>query len=401
MPNFSYRTQTDTGEIAEGIVQAASSDVAAEILTDRGSTVLSLEELQPSLFQSSLKIFNRIKTKDLVIFSRQLSVIVSATIPLVQGLKILVSQTESPLLKSVISEVGDDVEGGAKLSAALSQHPEAFSQFYISIIQSGETSGKLDEVLNYLADQQEKDYDLTAKIKGAMIYPAFILSGLLIVGALMMIVVIPELTSILAETGTELPFSTKLLIAVSNFLTSYWWLLVLGIAGVVAGTRVFVRTEQGRLSWDTLKIKLPIFGPLFKKIALGRFARSLNTLLTGGVPLARSLLIVSEVTGNAVYKRLILRTIEEVENGNSIAAAFSESTEMPLMVSQMLALGERTGRIDEILEKLANFYGREVDNTVTNLVTLIEPMVMLLMGVAVGLLVAAIILPLYSLASSF
>ena len=401
MPNFSYRTQTDTGEIAEGIVQAASSDVAAEILTDRGSTVLSLEELQPSLFQSSLKIFNRIKTKDLVIFSRQLSVIVSATIPLVQGLKILVSQTESPLLKSVISEVGDDVEGGAKLSAALSQHPEAFSQFYISIIQSGETSGKLDEVLNYLADQQEKDYDLTAKIKGAMIYPAFILSGLLIVGALMMIVVIPELTSILAETGTELPFSTKLLIAVSNFLTSYWWLLVLGIAGVVAGTRVFVRTEQGRLSWDTLKIKLPIFGPLFKKIALVRFTRSLNTLLTGGVPVARSLLIVSEVTGNAVYKRLILRTIEEVENGNSIAAAFSESTEMPLMVSQMLALGERTGRIDEILEKLANFYGREVDNTVANLVTLIEPMVMLLMGVAVGLLVAAIILPMYNLASAF
>ena len=216
-----------------------------------------------------------------------------------------------------------------------------------------------------------------------------------------MIVIIPELTSVLAETGTELPFSTKLLIATSNFLSAYWWLLVLGVAGAVAGIRVFIRTEQGRLSWDTFKIKLPVFGPLFKKIALVRFTRSLNTLLTGGVPLAKSLSIVSEVTGNAVYKRLILRTIEEVENGNSIAAAFSDSAEMPLMVSQMLALGERTGRIDEILDKLANFYGREVDNTVANLVTLIEPMVMLLMGVAVGLLVAAIILPMYNLASAF
>lgn len=400
MPYFRYKATDDNNEVIEGMIQAASQDVAADILVDRDLTILSIETEKLGLQERSLKILNRVKIKDLVIFSRQLSVIVSATIPLVQGLRILVNQTESPVLKTVVSEVADDVEGGAKLSAALSRHTNIFNDFFINIIRSGETSGKLDEVLNYLADQQEKDYDLSSKIRGAMIYPVFIVGGLLIVGTLMMIFVIPQLTSILTETGVELPLTTRILVGTSNFLSDYWWGIAIALAAAVGGLRMVTRTDRGKFIWDSLILRLPIFGKLFQKIILVRFARSLYTLTTGGVALTKSLQIVSDVVGNSVYRNLIRETAEEVEDGNPIATVFLRSKEVPSMVSQMLSLGEKTGRIDEILDKIANFYSREVDNTVSNLVTLMEPLIMLLMGIAVGGLVSAIILPIYNLAAS-
>ncbi len=400
MPYFRYKAKDENNETSEGMIQAASQDVAAEMLADQNLIILFLVEEKIGFFERSLKILNRVKIKDLVIFSRQLSVIVSATIPLVQGLKILINQTESPVLKTIISEVADDVEGGAKLSAALSRHPEIFSDFFINIIKSGETSGKLDEVLNYLADQQEKDYDLLAKIRGAMIYPVFIIGSLVAVGTLMMIFVIPQLTAVLSETGVDLPMSTKILISTSNFFSSYWWLLLIILIVAVIIFRVIIRTLPGRRYFDTLKLKLPIFGKLFQKIILVRFSRSLYTLLTGGVALTKSLQIVSEVVGNVVYKEIIKETAAEVEDGNPIATVFLRRKEVPVMVSQMLNLGEKTGRIDDILEKLSNFYDREVNNMVANLVTLLEPLIMMLMGIAVGVLVSAIILPMYNLASS-
>lgn len=374
--------------------------MAAEILADRQLTLLSLKEERMSISQRSLKILNRVKVKDLVVFSRQLSVIVSATIPLVQGLRILVNQTESPVLKTVISEVADDVEGGAKLSAALARHPNVFDGFFVNIIKSGETSGKLDEVLNYLADQKEKDYDLMSKIRGAMIYPIFIVGGLVVVGGLMMIFVIPQLTSVLKETGVDLPLSTKILIAVSDFFVNFWWLLLLFVGFIAVLFRLAIKTNSGRWYWDLLKLRLPIFGKMFQEIILVRFTRSLYTLVTGGVSLTKSLEIVSDVVSNSVYQELIRETAREVEDGNSMASVFLQSKEVPPMVSQMLNLGEKTGRVDEILEKLANFYSREVSNMVANLVTLLEPLIMMLMGVAVGVLVSAIILPMYNLAAS-
>lgn len=400
MPYYRYKATNADNQTVEGMIQAASTEVAADILSDQNLTILSLAEEKIGFRERSLKFLNRIKIKDLVIFSRQLSVIVSATIPLVQGLRILVTQTESPMLKTVISEVADDVEGGAKLSAALSRHPEAFSDFFINIIKSGETSGKLDEVLNYLADQQEKDYDLSSKIRGAMIYPAFIIGGLIVVGTLMMVFVVPQLTSVLTETGVALPLSTRILIGLSNFFAGFWWLIFIVVTAGFAGLRAIIKTPKGKMYWDTFTLRLPIFGPLFQKIILVRFSRSLYTLLTGGVSLTKSLEITADVVGNAVFRQLILQTVTEVEDGNSIATVFLRSRHVPVMVSQMLNLGEKTGRIDDILEKLGDFYGREVNNMVTNLVILMEPLIMVLMGVAVGGLVSAIILPMYNLAAS-
>ncbi len=399
MPYYRYKAKDKTGTTLSGLIQSISSDLAVDMLSEQGLVILSLKEEDIKSWDRSLKFFNRIKIKDLVVFSRQLSVIISATIPLVQGLRIIVNQTENPAFQAIISEVADDVEGGAKLSVSLGRHPHAFSDFFVNIIKSGETSGKLDEVLNYLADQQEKDYDLSSKIKGAMIYPIFILAGLVTVGALMMIFVIPQLTSILAETGVQLPLSTRILISVSNFLAAYWWAVLIALIFGISSVRVLISTPKGRYYWDTFKLRLPIFGKLFQKIILVRLTRSLCTLITGGVSLTKSLDIVSNVVGNETYKIILRETRLEVEDGNSIATIFLKRKEVPVMVSQMLKLGEKTGRIDEILDKLANFYSREVNNMVANLTTIIEPLIMVLMGAAVGILVAAIILPMYNLAA--
>lgn len=398
MPYYRYKAVDANNKIMAAMIQAASADLASEMLADQGLTILSLKEEKTSFFENSLGFLNRVKTRDLVFFCRQLSVIVSATIPLVQGLRILVNQTEAPALKIIVSEVADDVEGGAKLSAALARHLNVFDDFFINIIRSGETSGKLEEVLSYLADQKEKDYDLMSRIRGAMIYPAFIICGLLVVGALMMVLVVPQLTTVLTESGLKLPLSTKILIAASSFLTYYWWLLLIFLAAGGFGLRLLINTPSGRRSWDILKLKTPVFGRLFQKIILVRFTRSLHTLITGEVTLTKSLGIVADVVGNSVFRGLIQKTVAEVEAGNSISTVFLQSREMPVMVSQMLNLGEKTGRLDDILDKLANFYSREVNNNVENLVTLIEPLVIATMGLAVGVLFAAVILPMYSLA---
>lgn len=400
MPYFRYKASNVENEKIEGMIQAASAEVAAELLEDRNLTILYLSEEKVSFVEKSLKIFSRVKMKDLVIFSRQLSVIISASIPLVQGLKILINQTSNKTLKTIVSEIADDVEGGAMLSASLGRHKEIFNEFFINIIKAGETSGKLDEVLQYLADQQEKDYDLISKIKGAMIYPVFIVFGLGGVGTIMMVSVLPKLTSVLVESGAPLPLTTKILIAISSFLSNYYWALLLAFGGLFLFIRWGLSTEKGRRLWDTYFLKLPVFGLLTQEIIIVRFARSLSTLMTGGVSLTKSLEVVSDVVGNTVYRDMIKETSKEVEDGNPIATVLLKSSFIPPMVSQMLNLGEKTGQLEEILNKIANFYAREVNNKVSNLVSLLEPLIMVILGVAVGGLVSAVLLPMYNLALS-
>ena len=300
----------------------------------------------------------------------------------------------------IVAEIVSDVEGGMKFSSALAKHPLAFDDFFVNIVKSGETSGKLDEVLLYMADQMEKDYDLISRIRGAMIYPLFIVGGLFVVGLLMMIFVIPKITDLLKESKAALPLSTQMLIWVSSFLRNFWWLLILLAIGAFFLLRSLLKTKNGKYAWDSIKLRMPVFGSLFQKIAIVRFARSLYTLISGGVTLPKGFKIVSDVVGNAVYKDLILETVKEVESGNPIASVFEKSPSVPIMVSQMLNVGEKTGRLDMILDKIAGFYSREIDNLLRNLVTLIEPIVMVVLGVGVGLMIAAIILPMYNLASA-
>lgn len=400
MSLFAYQAKDIEGKTQRGMVEAVTRELAVEILTDRNLTPISVDEERRNYLSFLSAPLSRIKTKDIVIMSRQLAVLTSATVPIVQALRILEKQTANAKLKVVISEVADEVDGGAKLSAALGKYPEVFSEFYINMVNSGENSGKIDEVLNYLADEEEKSYDLVSKIRGAMIYPCFILFGLLVVGAIMMIFVVPKLTGILIETGAELPFSTKILVSVSSIMATYWWLLLILLVGGIIALRFYVKSPSGKHMWHMLQLRLPVIGSIYKHIYLVRFARSMHTLVVGGVPLTRSLAIVSGVVGSEVYKELVEQTIREVEDGNSIGNVFSQSPYVPSMVSQMLIVGEKTGRLEEIFKRLADFYAREVEALVVNLVTLLEPAIMMIMGVAVAFMVSAVLLPLYNLSGA-
>jgi len=400
MPIFKYKAFDREKKLQEGLVEAANKEYVGEILKEKGFSVVAISLVSGGK-KGGLSFLNRVGAKDIVVFSRQFSVLISANVAMMQVLKILVDQTNNLTLKMIVSEVADEVDAGSTLSEALNKRPKVFSNFYVSVVKSGEISGKLDEVLNYLADETEKDYDMMSKIRGAMIYPAFVLCSLGVVGVVMMVFVVPKLTAILTESGAELPLTTRILIGTSSFMSNYWWLLLIIIAALAFAFRFYVSKPNGRRQLDYLKLKLPIFGHLFQLIYLVRFTRSMNTLIVGGVTIANSLKVAAEVVGNKIYQELIEKTIKEVEDGNSISSVFQNSKTIPKMVSQMLSIGEKTGKMDVILERITNFYGREVSNMVANLMTLMEPIIMVIMGVAVGIMVAAVILPMYNLASSF
>ncbi|MCG2701354.1 type II secretion system F family protein [Candidatus Parcubacteria bacterium] len=400
MPNFKYKALNRNGEVVGGLAEAVNQDKAAEALQEKEYSIIFIKEITV-VGKIHIPFINRIKAKDIAIFSRQFSVMMSANVAMVQSLRILVNQTANSKLKLVISEIAEDVDSGSKLSDAFAKRPKVFSNFYISVVKSGETSGKLDEVLNYLADEMEKDYDMMSKIRGAMIYPIFVFFGLSAVGVIMMVYVVPKLTDILTESGAELPFATKVLIGTSGLMSDYWWMIILILAGLAEGVRFYVSRPFGRKQLDFLKLKLPIFGKLFQRIYIVRFTRSMHTLIIGGVTIISSLKIAADVVDNRVYYDLIHQTIKEVEDGNSISSIFMKNKAVPIMVSQMISVGERTGKLDIILERLTDFYAREIDNIVSNLMTLMEPLIMIVIGAAVGMMVAAIILPMYNMAGQF
>ncbi len=400
MPTFKYKALDNSGKIVGGVVEAVNQNKAAEAVQERKYSIISIKEISAAK-KMGVPFINRIKIKDVAIFSRQFSVMMSANIAMVQALRILANQTVNSKFKLIISEIAEEVDSGSKLSSALAKRPKVFSNFFVSVVKSGETSGKLDEVLNYLADEIEKDYDMMSKIKGAMIYPVFVICGLGAVGTIMMVYVVPKLTSILTESGAELPFATKVLIGTSGALSNYWWLIILILGGLIAGIKFYISKPMGRKHIDFLKLRMPIFGKLFQRIYIVRFTRSMHTLIIGGVTIVNSLKIAADVVDNRIYYDLITQTIKEVEDGNSISGIFVKSKEMPTMVSQMMSVGERTGKLDVILDRLTAFYDREIDNVVSNLMTLMEPLIMVVIGVAVGMMVAAIILPMYNMAGQF
>lgn len=401
MPTFNYRVRDTEGRLQAGVVDAADMNEAGAALMARGFEVLLLEPV--SDFQNkatTLALLNPVKARDLVLVSRMLSVMVSASVPLVDALKNVATQSTNPNFRAILADIAAEVESGARFSDALERHPKAFSSFFVNMIRSSETSGQLEKVLEYLADQQEKDFDLQNKLRGSLIYPAFILSALVVVGFIMMAFVVPQLTSILVEANVELPITTRVLIAVSSFFGSYWWLMLACIVTAVVGVRLSLRTPGGRLMFDRLLLRIPVINKLFSRIYAVRFCRSLSTLLRGGVDQVGALEVVAGVVGNSVWKQLVYETIQEVNEGNSITTAFQRDAHVPLMMTQMLAVGEETGSLQQVLDRISAFFSREVDNLTANLVTLVEPIVIILLGIGVGIMISAILLPLYQLSTS-
>lgn len=397
---FEYKARSERSEYTKGVVEAPSLHVAEELLIDRGLTIIKLHEKKQTLFQSSFGLFNRVPKREILVFSRQLSVMISADIPLVRSLKILMRQTNNLALKIILSKVSDDVDGGSKLSQALARYPQVFDNFFVQMIRAAENTGRLDETLTYLANQKEKDYELARSVRSSMIYPAFILVGLGAVGIVMMVFVVPRLVEILEETGAELPIATRALIFMSDALQNYWWMIIIlcVFCGIIL--RLYHKTPKGREQIDMLKIRVPIFGRIFEKIYVTRFSRSLSTLITSGVPISKALEIVADVVGNEIYRKLIVATIKVVEDGKPVATVFAESKVIPQMLVQILHVGEESGKLDQVLAKLGDFYSKEVDASVSNLVTIIEPLVIVVLGAAVGFLIVSILLPLYTLTSS-
>lgn len=403
MPKYFYKAKNRSGKLIEGSVDAASAEKAADFLMQNNLAVIEVGERLDDYrsFLKNISFLNKVKSKELVVFFRQMAVMIDANIPIVRGLRILSQQTESDYLKEIITEVANEVEGGQSLSSAMSMFPNTFSDFYVNIIMSGETSGRLSEVMNYVADQKEKDYDLESKIRGAMVYPSFIVSVLLVVGFIIIAFVIPNLAKVLSESGAQLPWITRALLSLSGFVSMFWWLVLLLFFGAIAAWLAFIKTPQGEHIKDSLKINIPVFGKIWRHIYIVRICRSFATLVRGGVPISQSLSVIKGVVGNVVFEEIIQDAIKSVDEGNQISESLASNKNIPIIVVQMISVGEDSGKLKEVLEKSADFYSREIDNTVRNLSNLIEPIIMIVLGLAVGLFVAAVILPMWQLSASF
>lgn len=400
--NFIYQAKTPSGGHVEGKIDAPSQEQAVLLLQQKDLLVLSLTPEQTRLFNVDLlSFFNRPSRQDVVVFTRQLATLIDADVPLLESLEILARQSEKESFRKVITTVGSSIEGGATLSIAFAEHERVFDRFFTSLVKIGEISGKLQESLLYLADYLERSSDLNSKIKGAVFYPVFVLISLVVVAIIMMTTVIPQLLTIIKDAGaTELPLPTRMLIASSNFFQHYAIPVIFGLVLAVTAAYYYVKTERGRLVFDRFKISIPRFGRIIRDLYLARIAETLATLIHSSVPILDSLQITADIVGNAVYRNILLEAHKNVQGGGTLSSVLANYPEFPMLVSSMIATGERTGRIDAMLGNVVKFYRTEGETDVRNLAQLIEPILILILGVGIGLLVAAVLLPIYSLVNT-
>jgi len=397
--NFSYKTKTQNGEILEGKIEAPDENKAVETLQGKGYLILSITQLESDIFSIDLnKYFQKPTNKDVVIFTRQLSTLIDADMPLAEGLRTLARQFEKPTLRKIIAEISDAVEGGSALSNALASHPKLFSSFYVKLVQSGEVSGKLHEALLYLADHLERSQEINSKIKGALAYPAFVVFALIVVTGIMVIYVLPQLLAIFKDVGAnDLPLTTRMLIWVTTFVNDYLYYLAIFIFGSLFLGWQYIKTPRGKTAFDTFKINMPALGTVVRNLYLARISESLSTLIKSGIPILDTIHITSDLVGNINYQKILLDAEESVRGGGSISEVFSKYKEIPPLMSSMVSIGEKTGKLDFMLGHISKFYKSESDNTIENIATLIEPILVLVLGVAVAVLVSAILLPIYNL----
>ncbi|MDP2695671.1 MAG: type II secretion system F family protein [bacterium] len=400
---FKYNSRTKKGELQVGYVEAVNRDMALNVLQGHDLYILSLDEVKiPKFYSSILKVFQRVKRVDLVVFTRQFSAMLEADLPLNDALKGLYLQTRNSTLKEAVFEMWSDIDAGLSLSQALEKHGNIFSEFYINLVRSAEVTGRIDEVMSFLADYLEKELALIAKVRNAMIYPIFILSLFLVVAGLLVSIVFPQLQPIFAESNVQLPLFTSILLGTGNFLAQWWLAVVIGAVLLAAILLDYLRSKEGKIIYGQLSINAPVFGNLFKKVYVSRFAEGLSVLIKGGIPVAQAIEISGHTIDNVLYRDLIHDLAERVRSGEQFSEALIANEKyFPPLISQMVAVGEKTGKLDEMLTRTAKFYTREVNDIVANLVELIQPTMMVIMGVLVGLLFASILLPIYSLIQSF
>ena len=397
---FQYKVRDGQGRLLQGSLEGDSKVLVAEKLRQMGYAPIAIEQQASKSLGKDVKIpglSDRVKIKDIAVFSRQFATMINSGLSLIRALHILEEQTENKKLAETIADVRMDVEKGASLSQAISRHPKAFNRLYVSMVRAGETGGVLDSVLLQLADIIEKQVELKRKIKSAMTYPVAVLFLVLLIVTAMLIFVVPTFETLYTDLGGTLPAPTRLLMAVSGFVTKFAPLIILFEAGAAFGFKRWISSEKGRAAWDAFKLKVPIFGKLVHKTALTRFARTLAVLLRSGVPILESLEITADTVNNAVVARAIKDTQEAVKRGESLASKLSQYPIFPPMVVQMLAVGEETGQVDTMLEKVSEFYDQEIEATVDALTSLLEPLLIVVMGGAVGGMVVALYMPMFQI----
>jgi len=369
----------------------------------RGLSITTIEEVSENrgiLGGASLTIFESVSNRDVVLLSRQIATLFEAQVSALRVFRLLATESEKPLLRRILTEVADDLQAGTTISKALEKHPKAFSTFYVNMVRAGEESGKLDQTFLYLADYLDRSYEVISKAQNALIYPAFVIATFVVVMILMMTMVIPRIATILTDAGQEVPIYTKVVISISAFFVDYGLFLLALL--VVGGFFLFryIQTENGKGAFDRLQLAIPYVGELYKKLFLSRISDTLSTMLTSGISVVQATEISASVVGNAVYRDILMNVSTTVKGGGSMSEAFANYREIPGIVTAMIKVGEETGELGQILKTLSRFYQREVSNAVDTLVDLIEPFMIVVLGLGVGILLASVLIPIYNISSA-
>ncbi len=398
---FVFKARTKDGVLKEGIVEAINRNAAIRVLQKNDLLPVSVyqEKTGPKFLRDLQRTWEGLNDKDLAGFFRELATLINAKVPIVQALKAIETQTENKFLRFIVRDVAADVEDGAPLSDSLAKYPDVFSPLVISVIRSGEVSGNLQNAILFVAENMEKNYQLTARIKSALFYPAFVTVAAGVIGFLTVSFILPRLTQVIKDFNIpDIPWYTKVVMAVGDFMQAYWWAVLIVLLGAIGGFLYYIKTESGKREWDHIKLNLPVFGQLFRYIYIARFAQNFSLLLAGGIPVVRALGIVANVVDNTVYQGIILRAADEVKTGGNISTVFFDSPEMTPMVARMVKIGEETGKMDETLKAVGDFYDQEIGTITRNLTTMLEPILIIVLGIGVAILVFSILLPIYNIA---
>ena len=395
---FVYKAITKEGRETSGDITAQNQDAAINALQRSGLVVVSVRDSeQKNIFEFDINIFKRVSSKEMAIISRQIATLLDAHVPALKTFRLIALEDENPLVSKKFTEISDDIQNGVPISEALLKHPSLFSDFYVNMVRGGEESGKLAETFGALADYLDRSYELKSKARGALIYPAFVISTFVVVITLMLILVIPKLSEIITQSGQEVPFYTKVVISVSFFLVNYGFFVLM----VLIATGFFTwRYVRGTGFMAHTKLWFPVIGDLYRMLYLSRIADNMYVMLSNGISMVRSLEITTKVVDNEIYQKILEKSVAEVKAGAPLSATLQGNPEIPNVMIQMIKVGEETGELGNILEKLAIFYRREVTNAINTLISLIEPAMIVALGVGVGGVLASVLIPIYQIAGN-
>jgi type IV pilus assembly protein PilC len=398
---FKYKIFSQDAKIKEGYIEDISRDNVITRLQSDGNIIISVEE-STAVYGKNLweRYQNKISNKDIVIASKQLATLISGGVQVLRSFRLLASETSSKGLAQRFVIIADDIQSGMPVYKAMSRHGDVFDQFYISMVHAGEESGKLKDVLEYLADYLERNYELLQKTKKALTYPVFVIITFVLVMIIMTVFVLPKLSEMITSQGQDLPTFTKIMIGFSDIIINYYWLIVPALIAAAYYLNAYIKTPEGRAYFDGVKLKIPVLNLLYKKLYLSRFADNINTMLASGVPIVQSLQITSEVVDNYVYKKVFERVSEKVKDGRLLSLALADEPLVPSIIVHMTKIGEETGKLGYMLSNVSKFYKRELEQVIDNIVSLIEPLMIIVLGISVGLLMASIMLPIYNIATS-